>query len=226
MNRNKTTLLVSVAVIIIIVLLWDRNTTTHTKPQSHNTITSDSNLTIVKTPAQLNSCPPHRFNADQLTLLQYAYEQGEKIGFPETMQAIMIVESQVGGNSRKGAIIGNKVASVGKRAYGVLQLKTVAARFVYSHHEDVFLKHFPNHNIKYIEDEEIIILLLTNDKANIELGTLNFKLMLKYTDRWSDAVTAYYTGLGGLKSVEGKHFYLTKIQERIKVDVKPLNKCL
>jgi hypothetical protein len=163
----------------------------------------------------------HRFNADQSKLLDVAYEVGKVHGYPETIQAILIAESIAGLYD----IVGNRVAPVGKRAYGVMQMKTVAARFVYYKYPEEFKKDFPGRKYKSVADEEIIAVLLTNHRRNIELGTLNFKLMVRYTDSWDEAVTAYYTGLNGLKSVVGEHFYLTKVRNHVKTDVRRYNKC-
>ena len=172
--------------------------------------------------AQQNPTSIDGFSDDQTKILKIAFEEGTSIGFPETIQAIALQESSAG-----VAKIGDLSLPVGKRSYGIMQIKVAAVRYVMKQYPE--MKHYfgkdASVKISSILDEDIIVLLITNDRANIDFGTKFFHLLDKKTNNWSEAVTAYNQGLSGLKSINNpKNFQYTKnIISNIKSFIRPFN---
>lgn len=154
-------------------------------------------------------------NNEQQQIMMIAYEYGERIGYPETIQAIAMQETHAGSY---GDGIGDKTSKY--KSYGIMQVKIPTARFVFTHFNHVQERYFDHQP----SDEEIIDLLLTNNEANIDIASKNFALMIKYTKNWKHAVLAYNQGLTGHKRFNvDKHYYTQGISHKIITIVRPLN---
>lgn len=150
------------------------------------------------------------------TILLIAYEEGKKINFPETIQAIVLQESSAGKN-----LIGDISNGFGKRSYGVMQLKLGTAKYV--------LRHFFKDHFYFKTDEELLIKLVTDPVFNIKIGTQYFKMIYDNINvsnknlRWVKSVARYNAGHNtNLNNFQ----YVNKIKKRISTEVKPFNKTM
>lgn len=153
---------------------------------------------------------------EQMDLLQLAYDIGFEDGghrHAELVQAILMQETIAGQLGR----MGHMTAPVGKRSYGVMQVKVTAARDVLS--ENAGLGEFR-------ADEELIVRLLSDDEFNIRIASkylLQLKERVKTMDR---ALVAYNVGLGGSSSVEepGEFKYVVSARGYLDDVVRPFNR--
>ena len=132
----------------------------------------------------------------QVTLLNVAKMTGALISHPETIQAILLVESSAG--------IGGRIGDDG-RSLGVMQMKPATAMYVTAKY-----KWLP----KLKDEAAYAARLLTDDAYAILLGTLYFKECIKRHVLWSKAVVCYNVGLAGNVNATK---YLTKIRKQIEV---------
>lgn len=150
------------------------------------------------------------------------YQIGSEIGHPETLQAILLVES----NGGVGSLIGNKSGPESSRSYGVMQVKTVAARSVFTHYPMIFQKYFHDRKYKSVTTDEIINLLLTNHEANIRIAGYHFKIYFKLSqNNWHKAVAAYNMGIGNANKLTNHRNvnYVKKIEYKINSQVLNFN---
>ncbi len=164
------------------------------------------------------------FTSEQERVLKLAYDVGQEIGWPETIQAIVLQESLAGGFGYK---VGDANLRVGKRSYGVAQVKVATARFVLNNYHELKDQYYGARKLRSVHDEEIIVLLMTDDEACMVIASRNFELMLKNAKgQWAKAVAAYNQGWGGQKKIQNhrKFIYVKHIQRRIKKQVRPFNK--
>lgn len=153
---------------------------------------------------------PYKLNNKQDHLMQIAREEGTAIGWPETVQAILLKESTAGLNGP----IGDHINGFGKRSYCHMQVKIPAARHVLANYDDLGT---------FKTDEELLVKLLTDDRFCIRVGARYFELMYQSTKSWSKAVLAYNRGLGGARKGVDPMNYVSGVKERIKTLVKPYN---
>lgn len=168
----------------------------------------------------------NNYTDEQERILKLAYEVGKEIGWPETMQAIVMQETLAG---HFGYRIGDLNLPVGKRSYGIAQVKVATARFVLNNYHELKDQYFGTRKLRRVTDEEIIVLLMTDDEACMVIAAKNFKLMLRYAKgSWPYAVAAYNQGWGGAREMENpRQFkYVKEIVHRIKKQVRPFNKVL
>jgi hypothetical protein len=176
---------------------------------------------------QEDSPPPPtngKYNEEQVRLLTLAYQIGSTIGLPETVQAILIQETQAGAY---GDRIGDTNLPLGKRSYGVMQMKVATARGILKKHPKIVHRYFPKRKVlKKVRDEEIIIELIQNDAFAINMATLNVAYHRKRSKSWSIAVIAYNTGQSVANKVKNPkaHKYYKHIVRRIINNVRPFNK--
>jgi len=164
------------------------------------------------------------FTAEQSAILKMAKEIGAEIGYPETLQAIALQETHAG---HYGNRIGDVNEAVGKRSYGIMQVKVATARFVFNNYPYLKDQYFGNRKIRNITSEEIIVLLMSNDEACMEIAAMNLQKMLDFSGgEWSKAVAAYNAGWGNAKKMKTprKFKYVRHINKRIKKEVRPFNK--
>ena len=177
--------------------------------------------------------PRDMTTAEQAELLIYAYNTAQADGFedPTYLQALIWQESHAGGYE------GHEVAGdeyglrVGKRYYGVGQIKVNAAKDVFKRFPDEFPNFYQkpkkvilaNGKIKRIKgrylmtDEEIIAFLITDKKFNIRVASKYLWIMqhktrkgkVVYVRPIDYAVTAYNRGLGNTYKTEYKKWHYT-----------------
>ena len=95
--------------------------------------------------------------------MRLAFSVGNEVGNPETLQAILLVESKAG----TGGLVGGKHLPVLKRSYGIMQIQVGTARSILTRTTELVGRYFPNRQYRSITNNEIINLLLTNNEANI-----------------------------------------------------------
>lgn len=192
---------------------------TPTQPQSEELITAAAPAASV----------PHRtgiaagFATSISANLKKVYMVAREVGHPDTLQAILLLETRGG----KTVPIGNRESPVGKRSYGLMQVQVVAARSILQRNPSLVVRYFPDRTYNSVLDEEIIALLLTNDEANIRIAAHHFKLYLQLSDGdWDRAVAAYNVGIGGVKNIPdpAKFEYVIKIKAKLEEDVRPFNR--
>lgn len=158
-----------------------------------------------------------RFTESQVDLLKVAYHYGKQIGYPETIQGILMQETLAGLLGR----VGDRRLGFGKKSYGVMQVKLSTAKDVLKKHRG--MKEFKE-ALKY-SDEELLARLIMDDAFNILVGTMYFKMhMDRYEKKrrgWSKAVSAYNRGCGCDVTS-----YATKVRTHIRKRIRPLNKTI
>jgi len=144
------------------------------------------------------------FDPSQLHLLAVARAEGILIGYPETIQAILLQETLAGklGKTDYG-YVGDLNKAIGKKSYGVMQVQLGTAKDALKH---MGILH------KFRSDEEIIVALMTDPTFCIEIATWHFKWLLDRGLSWKDAVRAYNAGPGDLPAGDP---YLKAIWTRI-----------
>lgn len=163
------------------------------------------------------------FTSNSIDNMKKVFLVGREVGNPETMQAILLQET----NGGVGEAIGNKASPVGKRSYGLMQVQVVAARSIFERVPSVFKMYFPDRKYGSVADEEIIALLLTNDEANIRIAAHHFKLYLQLCGgNWDRAVAAYNAGIGGVNNIgEPSEFgYVIGVKAKLENAVRPFNR--
>lgn len=161
-------------------------------------------------------------NKNQAKLLKLAFKYGTKIGYPETLEAILLQESNAG----TAPLVGDVNQSVGRRSYGRMQIKVAEVRNILYWYPELESKYFNNKLPSQILDEEIIVLLLTNDEANIEIASKVFAVKIKESKgNWARAVASYNLGSYGAKNItlHSKFPYVVSIDKKIHNIVRPFN---
>jgi len=165
-----------------------------------------------------------KYSSEQRKLMGIAFHVGKEVGFPETIQALLLQETGAG---VFGDRIGDTNLPMGKRSYGVMQMKAATARKVLKKYKPLVKKYFPKRKkLSRVRDEEIIIKLIQDDEFNIRLASLNFAIHRSKSRDWSQAVVAYNTGQGRANKISKpkKHIYYKHIIKRLIKEVRPFNK--
>ena len=165
-----------------------------------------------------------KYTPEQRKLMTIAFHIGKEIGYPETIQSLLLQETRAGAY---GDRIGDTNLPVGRRSYGVMQMKVATARKVLKKYPTLVANYFPNRkDYKRLRDEEIIIKLIQDDEFNIRLAALNFVIHRKLSKNWAQSVVAYNTGQGAANKISEpkKHVYYGKILKRLVSEVRPFNK--
>jgi hypothetical protein len=140
---------------------------------------------VLLTPGFAQSKPTTITNPTQVNNLTLAHTIGKEVGYPDTIQAIMLQESNGGLNPR--------LSSSG--SYGIMQVQVVAARSVFIHYPDLSNRYFPGKRV--VSNTDIIHLLITNKEANIRIASYHFKLYMTIAKgNWDKAVAGYNRGIG------------------------------
>lgn len=150
---------------------------------------------------------------NQLKNLQIAYNIGNKVEwrgekYGETVASILWQESHAGSIKfqNKGIILGD-INSKGKpKSLGLMQVQLQTAKDVIRWYPYIKDKHCYG---KFPTDEFLILKLLTDDKFNIEIGSLYYKKMLELKKDWSDAILSYNIGPNGIIDIND---YLKKVK--------------
>jgi len=165
-----------------------------------------------------------KYTPSQRKLMEMAFHIGKEIGFPETVQSFLLQETLAGAY---GDRIGDTNLPIGKRSYGVMQMKVATALKVLKSYPMLVTKYFPSRKkLKRIRDEELIIKLIQDDEFNIRLASLNFLIHRKASKSWAQSVVAYNTGQGAANQISEpkKHKYYGRILKRLISEVRPFNK--
>jgi len=165
-----------------------------------------------------------RYSSEQRKLMTIAFHVGKEVGFPETVQSFLLQETLAGAF---GDRIGDTNLPIGKRSYGVMQIKVATARKVLKSNRKLIPKYFPSRKTyKRVRDEEIIIKLIQDDEFSIRLGALNFAMHRKQSRNWAHAVISYNMGQSGANKVKNpkEHVYYGYILKRLIKEVRPFNK--
>lgn len=172
------------------------------------------------------------FTDKQQLLLLRAYTYGLEIGYPETIQAMLLQETLAGHYGHRDScecVIGFPDKD-GGRGYGVMSLRIEAIRFVLQNHPEILAQYFGEVPLHLIADDELVIKATLDNDFNILIGSRNFELMLKYTEdtehSWSRAVASYNVGWGAAQHYNHPHLftYTKLIVQRIHEVVRPFNK--
>ncbi len=154
---------------------------------------------------------------EQMNLLKMAYEIGFADGgreHAELVQAVLLQETIAGQLGR----MGHMTAPVGKRSYGVMQVKVTAARDV--------LRKFPDEFGRFRADELLIAKLLMDDEFNIRMGSKFLVHLRPHTDSTEALLVAYNIGLRASRKVEqaDEFKYTLRTQRNLERVVKPFNR--
>lgn len=153
---------------------------------------------------------------EQAHLLNLAHKVGMEDGgaeHAELLQAILMQETIAGHLGR----IGHMTAPVGKRSYGVMQVKVTAARDVLRDHKSFG---------RFRSDEELIAKLLTDDEFNIQVASKFFLLLNKHAKTVDRSLVAYNIGLRASRKVASpeQFKYVVKAKRHLEHVVKPFNR--
>lgn len=144
----------------------------------------------------------------------------ERYGHHETMQAILLQESN-------GGLDTTIKSHKGTGSYGLMQLQIIAARSVLSKYPDIREQYFPGRTMESIKNKEIITLLVDNDDANIHIAIHHFNLYLSIVKgNWTKAVAAYNMGIGNALKIAShdNNPYVISIRSKMQTVVKQFNK--
>lgn len=154
---------------------------------------------------------------EQKNILNIARVAGERIGWPETIQAIQFVESTCGVNKH-----GPDDKKFSNRYFGSAQMKISTARYII---EDL------NKEDPQYSDLQIYIRLLLFDEWAINLSADYFAYLIykfrNYEDPWKHAVLAYNRGPGTVMKYgldNDPYNYVYKVSDAIKTIIRPYNK--
>lgn len=154
-----------------------------------------------------------KLSKSQIKILSMAYTEGKRIGYPETIQAIIYLESSAGRYKQ----------NLSDPSYGVGHMKVETAKHILK-------KHF-NHS--GFSDDEIPGMLKKYDRFAIYLTCLYFKSSINYfgkryrTKVWSRSVLSYNCGVSGVHEnglSNDPNNYVKRINRIIKKVIRPLNK--
>lgn len=153
--------------------------------------------------------------SEQMGLLKLAYEIGFEDGgheHAELVQAILMQETIAGLLGR----MGHMTAPVGKRSYGVMQVKVTAARDV--------LNEFSTFG-QFRADEELIAKLLSDDEFNIRIASKFLVQLSNKVGLTERALVAYNIGLRSSRSIDNpKSFeYVVRTKGHLMEVVRPFN---
>jgi hypothetical protein len=148
-----------------------------------------------------------------------AYKVGEEVGHPETIQALMLQETNAG---RAGLVDNNLPPN--KRSFGIMQMQPGTAKAVLNQYPELRDQYFPGY--RAITDRSIITLLLTNNEACIRIAAYHYKdLMERARGNWSKAVASYNLGIGGVQRIRdvANFGYVQSVRTKLKSIVRPFN---
>ncbi len=177
-------------------------------------------VTISRQPAKglfWNSLTKGWLSAEQMILLRQTYEIGHSDADEAhalLLQGVLLQETIAGQLGR----IGDLAAPVGKRSYGVMQVKVTAARDVLRHHKDEFER--------FRSDEELIAHLITDDRFNIRIASKLLQRLHKKTLSPEKALVAYNVGLRASRNIKqaAEFKYVQRVQQNIQKVATPFNK--
>lgn len=214
MKQAALTGIICLATLLIVTIVVNAPTQSAAMPLvvpqelSYNTSTQ-----INKAPA-IKILPPlvlsKKINMPQAKLLKYAFEIAKEDGHadPSILQGLIWQESHAGGYPGYEVAGDEAGLAVGKRYYGIGQIKVAAAR-------DVF-RHFPDDFPGMVDRtaEYIIAKLITDHKFNIRVASKYLWLMqhnkqTNFIRPTNYAITAYNRGLGNTYDTDYNNWHYT-----------------
>ena len=153
--------------------------------------------------------------AEQLDLLGMAYTIGYKDGgeaHARLVQGVLLQETIAGLLGR----LGHLSAPLGKRSYGVMQVKVVAAHDVLRHHPEFG---------KFHTDDQLITRLITDDEFNIRVASAYLKFLRRNKGSDQQALVAYNIGMNAARRVmDAADFkYVQRVERYLSVVVQRYN---
>jgi Transglycosylase SLT domain len=143
----------------------------------------------------------------QNEIYRIAYQEGLKIGHPDTLVAIAYHETRGGlYKFTPHGVVGDSFARFGRRSYGVMQIKIGTAREVLQRYPE--LGTFPT-------DEHLLVALLTDHVFNIRVAARYFQMQLERFRHWRTALIAYSAGPDNAKIGRDPQDYVEKIAQTI-----------
>ena len=125
------------------------------------------------------------------------------------MQAVLLQETLAGLLGR----LGHLSAPLGKRSYGVMQVKVVAAHDVLRLHPELG---------KFHTDDQLIARLITDDEFNIRVASAYLKFLRRHKHSDQKALVAYNIGMNAARRVmDAADFKYVRRVERYLADVVP-----
>jgi hypothetical protein len=143
------------------------------------------------------------FDSQQRATLKMVHEVGTEIGQPELLQAIVMQETHAGRHGK----VGDLSLKVGQRSYGIAQVKVITARDVLLRNESLAKRYFLDRNIRKLPDEEIIALLIANNRANVEIAADHLNMLIVTLKNIDRATVAYNVGISGVKKLKNIQQY-------------------
>ena len=149
-------------------------------------------------------------------LMHVAYQEGEKIGYPDTIQGILLRETN-GGRYR-----GSSQAARSNQCYGVMQIRLDTAKFVL---ENIW--RVPKSD--RLSDSQLRQKIRNDDAFNVKIATSYFKYLLSLNpgpEQWEKAVLSYNTGssrLPGNGNAFAQNGYVRSVRRLIDTDVRRFN---
>ena len=149
-------------------------------------------------------------------LMRVAYQEGKKTGYPETIQGLLLRETN-GGRCR-----GVAKAAQNDQCYGVMQIKLDTAKFVLAK-----IWGLPKSDL--LPDHQLRLKIRDDDAFNIKIATSYFKYLLaRYSGptRWDKAVLSYNIGSYRLPDndrADGPDGYVKSVRTLINTDVRRFN---
>jgi hypothetical protein len=146
-------------------------------------------LVILSTTAFAANTPDQKSGALSYSrLMHVAYQEGVKIGYPETLQAILLRETN-GGRYR-----GSAVSHRNNQCYGVMQIRFDTAKFVLT-----TLWRVPKSDLP--SDTQLRRKIRDDDAFNVKIAASYFKYLISMhtgSAQWEKAVVSYNTGASSL----------------------------
>lgn len=154
-------------------------------------------------------------SSEQVALLGMAYNIGYQDGgktHARLVQAVLLQETIAGQLGR----LGHLSAPLGKRSYGVMQVKVTAARDVLRFRPDLG---------DFLTDEQLITRLITDDEFNIQVASAYLKFLRDNMGSDHQALVAYNIGLNAARRVmDAADFkYVQKVERYLTVVVQRYN---
>lgn len=150
---------------------------------------------------------PSHLTEEQFLNLQLVKRIGEPDDLSQTLMGICLQETICG----KIGPVGHMSAPVGKRSYGLMQLKVTAVKDV--------LRAKPEYDT-FSSDEEIIAKLIYDKEFNVTMALEYFKLLRNRGLSWKASITSYNLGPTGAKQVDAENYkYTNKVINHIRTNV-------
>lgn len=153
---------------------------------------------------------------EQVNLLKQTYDIGYQDGGEQhaiLLQSTLLQETIAGQLGR----VGHRTAPVGKRSYGVMQIKVSAASDV--------LEGYPQLGTS-LNDEDLIVRLMTDDEFNIRVASKFLLFLRDKTNSDAEALVAYNMGLRASKRYEAHEdfYYVKNVNRYFETVVIPFNR--